>query len=216
VGGVTGATGPTGAVGAAGDTGEAGQTGASGATGEHGATGPAGASGATGAAGPTGATGSTGSAGATGSSGAAGGRGATGGSGATGSTGATGAAGSQHAYVETSEGGFGSQTLTLTKAPPGFDYVASANAQVNVEGFWSSVTCTLAFGSTPMQTVSVHAGRSPVEVVLRGAGPLTTGSIVLTCRVGHDHEHEHEWDDWWNRASVSNLSVIAYTVTSIN
>ena len=132
--------------------------------------------------------------------------GATGNAGATGPTGATGTPGSQHAYSATGKGGARSQTLTLT-APSGAGrfYVATANAEGTVEGGSHPLTCTLNFGSTPMQTIVLREhNESPVEVGLKGAGALTSGSISLSCTSNT------------SRDSVSNLSLIAYVVSGIN
>ena len=66
------------------------------------------------------------------------------------------------------------------------------------------LTCTLKFGSTPKQTIVLQHNEAPVEVSLQGAGPLTAGSIMLSCTVTSSKD------------SVSNLSLIAYVVTGIN
>jgi hypothetical protein len=148
----------------------------------------------------------TGNAGATGATGATGVTGATGNAGATGPTGATGTPGSQHAYSATGKGGARSQTLTLT-APAGAGrfYVATANAEGTVAGDGHPLTCTLKFGSTPMQTMVLKEhNESPVEVGLQGAGALTSGSISLSCTSNSSMD------------SVSNLSLSAYVVSGVN
>jgi hypothetical protein len=104
------------------------------------------------------------------------------------------------------KGGARSQALTLT-APAGAGrlYVATANAEGTVGGNNQPLTCTLRFGSTPMQTIVLreHNG-SPVEVFLQGAGALTSGSISLSCTSNTSMD------------SVSNMSLSAYVVSGIN
>ena len=154
----------------------------------------------------TGATGKAGATGPTGATGANGVTGATGKAGATGPTGATGTPGSQHAYSATGKGGARSQTLTLT-APSGAGrfYVATANAEGTVAGSRHPLTCTLNFGSTSMQTIVLKEhNESPVEVGLRGAGALTSGSISLSCTSNTSRDY------------ITNLSLIAYVVSGVN
>jgi hypothetical protein len=83
--------------------------------------------------------------------------------------------------------------------------VATANAQGTVDGANHPLTCTLKFGSTPMQTIVLRRGnRAPVEVGLRGAGALTSGSIALNCTSSSSRDY------------ISNLSLIAYVVSGFN
>ena len=153
------------------------------------------------AAGATGATGETGAAGATGPEGKAGQTGATG---STGPTGPTGASGSQHAYSTTGNGGGTPQTLTLT-APTGQNYVAIANAQGTVSGISRPLVCTLSFGPAAKQRIAIAANIESEEMSLQGAGALTSGTIKLSCSSGSG-----------GKASVSNMSLIAYVVSGIN
>jgi hypothetical protein len=130
----------------------------------------------------------------------------TGNAGVTGPSGATGAPGSEHAYSATGRGGDRSQTLTLT-APGGAGrfYVATANVQGTVDAADHPLTCTLKFGSTPMQTIVLNEhNASPVAVGLQGAGALTSGSIALSCTSSSIRDY------------ISNLSLIAYVVSGVN
>ena len=83
--------------------------------------------------------------------------------------------------------------------------MATADAEGSVAGDSHPLTCTLNFGSTPMQTIVLREhNESPVEVGLQGAGALTSGSISLSCTSNS------------SRDSVSNLSLSAYVVSGVN
>jgi len=84
----------------------------------------------------------------------------------------------------------------------GQDYVAIANAEVTSSNLLRNVTCTLKFGSTVLDTFSYRFDLTPVEAVLQGAGPLTSGSITFLCEGSGN--------------SVTNLSLTAYVVSAIN
>jgi hypothetical protein len=81
--------------------------------------------------------------------------------------------------------------------------VATAAAQGTVDNH--PLSCTLKFGSTPMQTIVLKEhNQSPVEVGLQGAGALTSGSIALSCTSRSSRDY------------IYNLSLIAYVVSGVN
>jgi hypothetical protein len=80
--------------------------------------------------------------------------------------------------------------------------VAIANAEVTSENFFRPVVCTLKFGSTVMETIAYRFSSSPVEAVLQGAGPLTSGSITFACEGSGN--------------SVANVNLLAYVVSAVN
>jgi hypothetical protein len=83
--------------------------------------------------------------------------------------------------------------------------VATANAEGTVAGTSHPLTCSLKFGSTPMQTIVLKEhNESPVEVGLQGAGALASGSISLSCTSNSSMD------------SVANLSLSAYVVSGVN
>ena len=83
--------------------------------------------------------------------------------------------------------------------------MAVANAQGSVSGNSRPLTCTLSFGSVVEQSISIPNTTSPpVEMSLQGAGELTGGTIHLACSSAG------------GKATVSNISLIAYVVSSIN
>jgi hypothetical protein len=83
--------------------------------------------------------------------------------------------------------------------------VATANAQGTVDAADHPLTCTLKFGSTPMQTIVLKKhNQSPAEVGVRGAGALTSGGIALSCTSNSRRDY------------ISNLSLIAYVVSGFN
>ena len=83
--------------------------------------------------------------------------------------------------------------------------MATADAEGTVEGANHPLTCTLKFGSTPMQTIVLKEhNESPVEVGLKGAGALTSGSISLSCTSNTSRDY------------ITNLSLIAYMASGVN
>jgi hypothetical protein len=83
--------------------------------------------------------------------------------------------------------------------------VASANAEGIVAGTSHPLTCSLKFGLTPVQTVVLQKqSRSAVEVGLKGAFALTSGSISLSCTGNTSKDH------------ITNLTLIAYVASGVN